>query len=843
MSTLLEYFARKMIARTSISEWLPHHAYDPDNQVYRLADGRIGCVWESPPLLGMGPDTIQKLTNLFESSQAPTGTTYQLMIHASPVIQPYLDAHVGLSDRGDPDSRFLRDATRTREFFLESQGTRLIPTSGIRPRDFNVYVSVTMPLKEEYPNGIEFEDIVEQLEGVEQTLRNVGLPVVRVPPLELIWLLHTLLSPGHAWEERPPSYNSTQLISDQVVARDTYAKLHARMFELDGKFVKSLTVQQFPEEWHGSKNRELIGSLLRGMDQITCPFFLTLNAVKLDQVNSVAALRKKHVVVTNQAVGFMLKLIPIFEKKLHHFNRMMALVAEGKQTIGLYVQAALYADDPKELEKHSSAIKAIYRTHDWLLQDDHFIGFRVFLFGLPMGLPSNVPLLRDDLRRLKTVHSDVPAHLAPIVGDWKGMGQPVMLLTSRSGQMMSLDVFANTEGNFNICIAADSGAGKSFFANFFFRSYLATGGQAWVIDAGKSYMKLCEHLKGQFMQFSREARKLCLNPLSRVIGRYDRKAESPEEEADRKDELAMIKAIFAQMLSPSRALTDLELSCLEQALIQVLADKGGESTPTDVAAVLLKMGQEREDQRIKDLGTQLFPYTAAGNYGDLFNGPNNMHFERDFYVLELDGLDALPDLRSVILLQMIMNIQVAMYQGDRARRKICAMDEAWDLLSQGGNVAAFFEKGVRRVRKYGGSIMTITQGINDYYDKMGQTGAALLANSDFVFLLKQKPESIESIKQRGRLILSEFEYQLLRSVHRGAGYSEIFFYTANHGRGIGRLTVDRRTQLMYSTKAEELALIDRIVKAGGPEMTIDRAIDLILEQEHERAAATGERVA
>jgi conjugal transfer ATP-binding protein TraC len=48
---------------------------------------------------------------------------------------------------------------------------------------------------------------------------------------------------------------------------------------------------------------------------------------------------------------------------------------------------------------------------------------------------------------------------------------------------------------------------------------------------------------------------------------------------------------------------------------------------------------------------------------------------------------------------------------------------------------------------------------------------------------------------------------------------------------------------MYSTKAEELALIDRIVKAGGPEMTIDRAIDLILEQEHERAAATGERVA
>ena len=43
----------------------------------------------------------------------------------------------------------------------------------LRPRDFNVYVSVTMPLKEDDPNGIEFEDIVEQLEGVEQTLQRM----------------------------------------------------------------------------------------------------------------------------------------------------------------------------------------------------------------------------------------------------------------------------------------------------------------------------------------------------------------------------------------------------------------------------------------------------------------------------------------------------------------------------------------------------------------------------------------------------------------------------------------------------------------------------------------------
>lgn len=52
-------------------------------------------------------------------------------------------------------------------------------------------------------------------------------------------------------------------------------------------------------------------------------------------------------------------------------------------------------------------------------------------------------------------------------------------------------------------------------------------------------------------------------------------------------------------------------------------------------------------------------------------------------VLELDGLNEQKQLRSVILLQMQMNIQAVMYKKEnRGRRKFVILDEAWDLLSQ-----------------------------------------------------------------------------------------------------------------------------------------------------------------
>jgi conjugal transfer ATP-binding protein TraC len=129
----------------------------------------------------------------------------------------------------------------------------------------------------------------------------------------------------------------------------------------------------------------------------------------------------------------------------------------------------------------------------------------------------------------------------------------------------------------------------------------------------------------------------------------------------------------------------------------------------------------------------------------------------------------------------------------------------------------------------------ITQGVNDFYDVMGRTGQALLENSDYLFLLMQKSESLLSLKKHERLVLGKSEFDLLNSVHRGDGYSEVYFF-APTGRGIGRLVVPRETQLRYTTNSDEVAKIERLEREG---KTTEEAIAHLVEQERVAAAKRG----
>ncbi len=67
------------------------------------------------------------------------------------------------------------------------------------------------------------------------------------------------------------------------------------------------------------------------------------------------------------------------------------------------------------------------------------------------------------------------ANMSPITSDWKGSGSPFMTLVSRRGQLMSFDPYTSN-GNYNICVVAESGKGKSVFTNEMVCSVLAEGG-------------------------------------------------------------------------------------------------------------------------------------------------------------------------------------------------------------------------------------------------------------------------------------------------------------------------------------------------------------------------------
>jgi len=190
-------------------------------------------------------------------------------------------------------------------------------------------------------------------------------------------------------------------------------------------------------------------------------------------------------------------------------------------------------------------------------------------------------------------------------------------------------------------------------------------------------------------------------------------------------------------------------------------------------------------------------------------------------VLELEELKSRKDLQAVALLILMYRITQEMYLAPRDQEKIVIMDEAWDLLT-GGKTAAFIEAGYRRARKYGGAFLTGTQGINDYY--RSPASQAALENADWLFMLRQKQESIAKLEEK--LAFTPHMAHLVSSVRTEQGsFSEVFISCGQAGYGVGMLLLDPYSQLIGSANARDFSEVNAKRAQG---LSMADAIDAVL---------------
>jgi len=379
---------------------------------------------------------------------------------------------------------------------------------------------------------------------------------------------------------------------------------------------------------------------------------------------------------------------------------------------------------------------------------------------------------------------------------------------SRNGQLMSLSLHdSNTNKNAVIC--AESGSGKSFLVNELVMSYLSEGAQVWIIDVGRSYEKLCEVVGGDFIHFG-DNTHVSLNPFGLIENTIlDVDEETGEENIidGYEAESDALFSIVSAMASAKGELSEYQQAVLKQIMEATWKKHGKNMLIDHISADCLS----HHDLRIKDVGTQLHPFTSDGGYGKYFSRPNNINFKNRFTVLELDDLQGRQHLRQVVLLQLIFQVGREIFLGERGRKKILIIDEAWDLLKE-GEVAVFMEHAYRKFRKYGGSAVIATQSVNDLYEN--PVGRAIAENSAMMMLLGQTAETVESIKNTKRLELPEAGYEMLKGVHTVLGaYSEIFV-KSNAGMGIGRLVVGDYQKLLYSTDPTDVAAIKQYQNQG-----------------------------
>jgi conjugal transfer ATP-binding protein TraC len=409
--------------------------------------------------------------------------------------------------------------------------------------------------------------------------------------------------------------------------------------------------------------------------------------------------------------------------------------------------------------------------------------------------------------------------MAPVSSDWKGSLRPFMTFISRRGQLMNFDPY-DSDGNYNISVVAESGKGKSVLTNEMVCSVLAEGGKVFIVDVGRSYVKLCEQIGGEFIEFDPE-KHIVINPLTKAKIGPDGNIASEEFE--------LLIPLVGMMLNMSMYASQDEkdetkkriAAYIEQAIRTAFAEKKNNTCWADVIEIL----EQHKDERARSVATALFPFSRSGRYSKWVNGEDTFHYDRDFVVLELDTLEQKEDLKSIFLMMMIYRISQDIFLSFD-RKKMVVIEEAWDLMRNSLS-AAFVEKAFRRFRKHMASAVVVTQSIMDFFEN--DTTQAIFTNSEWKLMLGQKPEIIDRAKDEKKLSMHAYYLDLLKTVHTVKGrYSEIMIY-GSRGVGIGRLILDRYTYFLYTTDAADKKLIKNVQQQLG--CNLKDAIRYIVEKE------------
>lgn len=783
-------------------------AYSDEDKIFLTDDQSLCFGFLCFPLEGSDQRASDRI-NVLLNGDWPDDTLMQFGLYGGQDIHPIVNRMVDIR-RGKGTELSAHNIRRRRDFFIDGTEKPVERNSGVRVRNFLLVVTVKIPIYDAMPSDKELMRARDLRNGFGQSLSTVGLTSNPLGRHEYVHLLNSMLNWGDGASWRGGNHlfaDDDKPLRDQIMDFDHSINVDAGGLWLgepeaeDAMRVTNLSVKRFPRVFDFGNAAAYLGDLMMGSRGIrdNCLISATIHFPPPQKAKSTMETKRQWAV--NQAYGPMLKFVPALAAKKHGYDVLFKAIDDGDRIVRLHLGMTLFTRSKDAATIAVSNARSYWGELGFGIMEDKFFNLPLFLNRLPFGADREA--MRDTFR-YKTMATRHAIPMLPLFADWRGTGTPVMNFISRNGQLMSVSLF-DSPSNYNCCIAAQSGSGKSFLSNEMINSYLGMGGKVWVIDVGRSYKDLCETNGGDFIEFNKES-KICLNPFPLI--------------RDYAEEEDMIIGLVSAMAAPTQPLSDFQTASLKRVFREIWDVKKQSMLIDDLAEKL----SESTDQRIKDIGVQLYPFTRDGEYGKYFHGENNVTFQRDFSVLELEELKGRKHLQQVVLLQLIYQIQQDMYLGDRDRPKIVIIDEAWSLLTE-GDVGKFIEHGYRRFRKYGGAAVVITQSVTDLYDT--PTGRAIAENSANMYLLGQKPEAIATLEKEERLPITSGGYSMLKSVHTEVGaYSEIFFMTG-YGGGIGRLIVDKYHQLLYSTHPNDVQAIQNLRRQG---LSVSEAIESLLRQ-------------
>lgn len=565
----------------------------------------------------------------------------------------------------------------------------------------------------------------------------------------------------------------------------------------------------------------------------------------------------------------------VTQEEAEQWKNVKAIHKEGEIFLTESMQVMITA--PKEdIEIAEEVIKSLYNTHDWKLEPCRYIQRVTALALLPMMPICYWSSLRFFRLTRNALSGEVTAKL-PIQGEWKGVPMSGLLLMGRRGQLFNFNPFYRIGGggNYNICMMAPPGSGKSFLLEGIVESMLATDTAVFVMDIGGSYKNICSRVSGEMIRFNKET-DLSLNPfatlassggiyakatelmkqgksdweISEVTGLSKEKIDalkvgnhgggsksmefdgielleieskdnasknSSKKEKNKnhfvtKDSVIYAKSMVAAMCGVSGM--GREEAIIERAIVEGIAAFGNKLDITKMSETLESLRDNKGNmvQGASQLADSLYSYTEGGIHGRFFKSSDKTaSFKSMMTVFELEELVNDEPLLAVILQVILMQITMQFLCGDRTRRFILIVDEAWMILDYAAN---FLERFARTVRKYGGSLVVCTQDLTSFSNECGtkKSQAAILECSTWKLILQQKEEGIQAFAKSKAY---EKYLGLIESIKKCSQnkYSEVLINT-DGATVVGRFATDPYMTAMFSTEDKDFAYLQSRERDG-----------------------------
>ena len=808
-----------------LAHWLPYRSYDAKTGIFYNSASR-GFVIEVSPLVGADERTGEILTQ-FLSEAIPAPGCLQFHQWMSPRVGERLSKWY--LPRYSARGVYERMAKHRVDFLTDGVWRSLSADAPFSLRHHRVAISYSTP----EASNVSVEEITAVMDGLISALASINVSARKMDPTDLIGWVDDITSPTTAAGEDVVNYNPLDPIADQAIRRDVELHIEPdRMLLRTERFrptgntvddapeigeilpdvfdVRSFSVRNLPTRWAPWDVARLIGDLFTDKLRMPCPVATNLCVEFPDPQALTNKAGFKFMRTTSLADSKSARFLPQLRDQSQEWRYVNDELRQGRKLVRVFFSVTSFSPKGRG-DANERVLKSVYRAAGWDLLDDRYLQIMGLLCAMPMTMANGLSRDLDRMKRMRTLLTTTAANLAPIQGEFLGGQIPHLMLIGRRGQPFFWSPFENAAGNHNVAVFGKSGSGKSVTLQELCASLCGAGARVVVIDDGRSFEHSAKLQGGAFVEFT-IASGFCLNPFSMI----DEELAGTDEDY-LLDCMAMLKAIVNQMSRHIDRLNDTERGLIDGAVNSVWEAKGRKGSIDDVIVALDATG----NGLAMDLGIAMRPFSSGGTYGRFFQGEVSFELSAQLTVFELSDLSSREELRSVVLTAIMFMSQQMMRKVDRAIPKALLLDEAWQML-RGGAMADFIETYARTCRKYGASLVTATQSLNDYYKSAGSIAA--LENSDWFVILQQKPETIADFKKHDRFEMDDHTDALLRSLKiNGREYSDILI-KGPETLAVGRLVLDPFSAAVYSSSPAVYAAIESLVAQGH---TMDEAIERI----------------